>query len=79
MSSVIATYLTIAAMLALTTFPVLIPVIITTGHGIRRRISAQARAVERRGREIGGDRLDVELALLACHWYGAAVLQQKTR
>jgi PucR C-terminal helix-turn-helix domain/GGDEF-like domain len=42
-----------------------------------------ARAVERRGREIGssfgGDRLDVELALLACHWYGAAVLQQKTR
>jgi hypothetical protein len=42
-----------------------------------------ARAVERRGREIGnaigGDRLDVELALLACHWYGATVLQQKTR
>ncbi len=42
-----------------------------------------ARAVERRGREIGsaigGDRLDVELALLACHWYGAAVLQKKTR
>ncbi len=42
-----------------------------------------ARAVERRGREIGsaigGDRLDVELALLACHWYGAAVLQQKPR
>ena len=34
-----------------------------------------ARAVERRGREIGSDRLDVELALLACHWYGAAVLQ----
>ena len=38
-----------------------------------------ARAVDRRGREIGNDRLDVELALLACHWYGAAVLQQKTR
>ncbi len=39
-----------------------------------------ARAVERRGREIGTDRLDVELALLACHWYGTAVLQQqKTR
>ena len=38
-----------------------------------------ARAVARRGREIGSDRLDVELALLACHWYGAAVLQQKTR
>jgi len=34
-----------------------------------------ARAVERRGREIGSDRLDVELALLACHWYGPAVLQ----
>ena len=38
-----------------------------------------ARAVARRGREIGSDRLDVELALLACHWYGSAVLQQKTR
>jgi DNA-binding PucR family transcriptional regulator len=35
------------------------------------------RAVARRGREIGGDRLDVELALLACHWYGSAVLQPK--
>ena len=33
------------------------------------------RAVARRGREIGSDRLDVELALLACHWYGTAVLQ----
>jgi DNA-binding PucR family transcriptional regulator len=33
------------------------------------------RAVTRRGREISGDRLDVELALLACHWYGTAVLQ----
>jgi DNA-binding PucR family transcriptional regulator len=42
-----------------------------------------ARAVDRRGREIGsaigGDRLDVELALLACHWFGAAVLTPKTR
>ncbi|ETW21801.1 PucR family transcriptional regulator [Mycobacterium gastri] len=37
------------------------------------------RAVARRGREIGADRLDIELALLACHWYGSAVLQQKTR
>jgi GGDEF-like domain/PucR C-terminal helix-turn-helix domain len=37
-----------------------------------------ARALARRGREIGADRLDVELALLACHWYGAAVLQQDT-
>lgn len=39
------------------------------------------RAVARRGREIGSacfeDRLDVELALLACHWYGSAVLQPK--
>jgi DNA-binding PucR family transcriptional regulator len=35
------------------------------------------RAVTRRGREISGDRLDVELALLACHWYGPAVLQPK--
>jgi GGDEF-like domain/PucR C-terminal helix-turn-helix domain len=34
------------------------------------------RAVARRGREIGSDRLEVELALLACHWYGPAVLQQ---
>ena len=33
------------------------------------------RAIARRGRGIGSDRLDVELALLACHWYGAAVLQ----
>jgi DNA-binding PucR family transcriptional regulator len=33
------------------------------------------RAVARRGREISSDRLDVELALLACRWYGAAVLQ----
>jgi GGDEF-like domain/PucR C-terminal helix-turn-helix domain len=37
------------------------------------------RAVARRGREIGSDcfedRLDVELALLACRWYGTAVLQ----
>jgi DNA-binding PucR family transcriptional regulator len=33
------------------------------------------RAVARRGREIGSDRLDVELALLACHWYGPAVLR----
>ena len=35
------------------------------------------RAFARRGREICGDRLDVELSLLACHWYGAAVLQPK--
>jgi DNA-binding PucR family transcriptional regulator len=35
------------------------------------------RAVARRGRDIGSDRLDVELALLACHWYGSAILRQK--
>jgi hypothetical protein len=33
------------------------------------------RAIARRGRDIGGDRLDVELALVACHWYGSAVLR----
>ena len=32
------------------------------------------RAVERRGREIDDDRLDVEVALLLCHRLGAAVL-----
>jgi PucR C-terminal helix-turn-helix domain/GGDEF-like domain len=40
------------------------------------------RAVERRGRPIITDRLDVELALLACQWFGAAVLapaQRRTR
>ena len=36
------------------------------------------RAVARRGAEIGSDRLDIELALLACHWYGAVVLQPGT-
>jgi DNA-binding PucR family transcriptional regulator len=35
------------------------------------------RAVARRGRDIDNDRLDVELALLICHWYGAVVLQPK--
>jgi DNA-binding PucR family transcriptional regulator len=37
------------------------------------------RAIARRGRDIDGDRLDVELALLICHWYGTAVLRQKAR
>jgi DNA-binding PucR family transcriptional regulator len=32
------------------------------------------RAVERRGRPIDEDRLDVELALSICHWFGASVL-----
>ena len=35
------------------------------------------RAIARRGREVAADRLDVEVALLACHWYGAAVLRQE--
>ena len=35
------------------------------------------RAIARRGRGIGSDRIDVELALLTCHWYGAAVLLSK--
>jgi len=39
MTSVLMTYLTIAGMLALTTFPVLIPAIITAGHAVRRRIA----------------------------------------
>jgi PucR C-terminal helix-turn-helix domain/GGDEF-like domain len=33
------------------------------------------RAVARRGRSIAGDRLDVEMALLATQWLGAAVLK----
>ncbi|MEU4430077.1 PucR family transcriptional regulator [Nocardia rhamnosiphila] len=33
------------------------------------------RAIARRGRPIGADRLDVELALLLCHWYGPLVLR----
>jgi hypothetical protein len=44
MSSVIMTYLTIAAMLVLTTFPVLVPAIITAGHAIIRRTGGPARA-----------------------------------
>ncbi len=32
------------------------------------------RALERRGRPIENDHLDVEVALLLCHWYGRAVL-----
>ena len=42
MTSVFMTYLTIAGMLALTTFPVLVPAIITAGHAIRRRIAGPA-------------------------------------
>jgi DNA-binding PucR family transcriptional regulator len=32
------------------------------------------RAIDRRGRPISDGRLDVEIALLLCHWYGNAVL-----
>jgi sugar diacid utilization regulator len=32
------------------------------------------RAFARRGTKVAADRLDVEVALLVCHWYGAAVL-----
>ncbi|WP_131816398.1 helix-turn-helix domain-containing protein, partial [Mycolicibacterium porcinum] len=32
-----------------------------------------AKAVERRGRPIAEDRLDVEVALLLCHYFGAAL------
>lgn len=35
------------------------------------------RAIERRGRPIAEDRLDVEIALLLCQWYGAAVLSSE--
>ena len=31
-------------------------------------------AIDRRGRPIADDRLDVEVALVLCHWYAAAVL-----
>ena len=36
------------------------------------------KAGQERGRPIGGDRLDVELALHACHWLGHAVLHRPT-
>ncbi|WP_116372565.1 CdaR family transcriptional regulator [Mycobacterium sp. MFM001] len=34
------------------------------------------RAVERRGKPIADDRLDVEVALLLCQWFGSAVLRE---
>ncbi len=40
-------------------------------NSVKYRVS---RAVERRGRPITEDRLDVEVALLLCHWFGDAVL-----
>jgi PucR C-terminal helix-turn-helix domain/GGDEF-like domain len=33
------------------------------------------RAVDRRGRPISDDRLDIEVALILCEWFGAAVLR----
>ena len=33
------------------------------------------RAVERRGRPINDDRLDVEVAPILCEWFGTAVLR----
>lgn len=36
------------------------------------------RAMERRGRPIIDDRSDVEVALLLCHWFGAAVTRSST-
>ncbi|MGB9226103.1 hypothetical protein [Mycobacterium sp.] len=44
MFSVFLTFLSLAAMLVLTTFPVLIPALITAGHAIIRRTSGPARA-----------------------------------
>ncbi|HRD10761.1 MAG TPA: helix-turn-helix domain-containing protein [Mycobacterium sp.] len=40
-------------------------------NSVKYRVS---RAIERRGRPIADDRLDVEVALLLCHWYGPALL-----
>ena len=37
-----------------------------------------ARAEQERGAPIGADRLDVELALIACHWLGSAILLPPT-
>jgi DNA-binding PucR family transcriptional regulator len=36
------------------------------------------RAVARRGRPFDSDRLDVELALVLCHWFGSAVTPQRS-
>ena len=35
------------------------------------------RAIDRRGRPITDRRLDVEIALLLCHWYGSSVLHDE--
>jgi PucR C-terminal helix-turn-helix domain/GGDEF-like domain len=43
-------------------------------NGVKYRIQ---RAIQRRGRPIADDRLDVELALLVCQWFGAVVLRSQ--
>lgn len=48
MMSVISTYLSIAAMIVLTTLPVLVPAIITAVHAIIGRVSGPARATHLR-------------------------------
>ncbi|WP_051024211.1 MULTISPECIES: PucR family transcriptional regulator [Nocardia] len=42
-------------------------------NSVKYRVS---RAVSRRGRPIADDRLDVEIALLVCQWYGTSVLMR---
>lgn len=42
-------------------------------NSVKYRVS---RAVSRRGRPIADDRLDVEIALLVCRWYGKSVLMR---
>jgi hypothetical protein len=44
MISIISTYLSIAAMIVLTIFPVLVPAIITAGHAVIGRFGGPARA-----------------------------------
>ena len=44
MTSLVTAVLTVAGMIALTTFPVLVPAIITAGHAVRRR-TTRRRAV----------------------------------
>ncbi len=48
MISVISTYLSIAAMIVLTTFPVLLPAIITAVHVIIDRVGGPSRAAHHR-------------------------------
>ncbi|MFE3960737.1 PucR family transcriptional regulator [Nocardia sp. NPDC059091] len=43
-------------------------------NSVRYRVG---RAISRRGIPIGDDRIDVELALLLCHWFGSTVLRPR--